>query len=110
MVEQKDINVLAICQRLKNLWHFEFFMTTRPYGAGNFKTVLLLQFSSDLGQAYDNTAVKGKNIKLWMFSDLPKILLHFEILTWESIGNSKICNILKTADRRAESRQFGLQG
>ncbi len=41
---------LAICQNLKNLWHFEIFVNTEPYGAGTYKTLLLLQFSSDLGQ------------------------------------------------------------
>ncbi len=33
----------------KKLWHFNFF-NTAPYGAGNYKTLLPLQFSSDLGQ------------------------------------------------------------
>ena len=40
---------LAICQELKILWHFEIFANTGPYGAGNFKT-LLLQFLNDLSQ------------------------------------------------------------
>ncbi len=30
-----------------------------------------------------------------------KMLWHFEILTWESMINPKMCNILNTADRRA---------
>ncbi len=33
----------------KILWHFEFFVKTGPYGAGNFKT-LLLQFSANFNQ------------------------------------------------------------
>ena len=36
--------------KFKHLWHFEIFVNTEPYGAGNYKTLLLLQFSSDLGQ------------------------------------------------------------
>ena len=40
---------LAICQKLKIVWYFEIFVNTGPYGAGNFKT-LLLQFSSDVSQ------------------------------------------------------------
>ncbi len=35
--------------KIKNLWHFEIFFNTEPYGAGNFKT-LLLHFSSDVSQ------------------------------------------------------------
>ncbi len=32
---------------------FEIFVNTRPQGAGGFKTLLLLQFLSDLSQTYD---------------------------------------------------------
>ncbi len=42
------------------------------------------------------------NIKLWIFlrsAKKLKILFHFEILTWESIGKSEMWNISKTADR-----------
>ena len=36
-----------------------------------------------------------------------KLLWHFEILTWESTGKSpKMCNILKTADRRAKQMKI----
>ena len=31
-----------------------------------------------------------------------KILWHFEILTWASMKNPKMCNVLKTAYRRAK--------
>ena len=44
------VTVLAICQNLKILWRFEIFVNTEPYGTGNFKTLLLRQFSCDLGQ------------------------------------------------------------
>ncbi len=44
------INVLEICQTLKLLWHFDFFVNTGPYGSGNFKMLLLLQFWSHLSQ------------------------------------------------------------
>ncbi len=36
--------VLAICQKLKMLWHFEIFVNSEPYGAGNFKTLFSLCF------------------------------------------------------------------
>ncbi len=38
------ITFLAICQNLNILWHFKIFVNTGLYGAGNFKTLLLLQF------------------------------------------------------------------
>ena len=41
---------LAICHKLKILWHFEMFVNTGACGAGNFKTLLILQFSSDVSQ------------------------------------------------------------
>ncbi len=36
--------------KLNILCHFEIFVNTGPYGAGNFKTLLLLQFSSNVNQ------------------------------------------------------------
>ncbi len=44
------ITFLAISQKLKILWQLENFLNTGPYVAGNFKTLLLLQFSSDVSQ------------------------------------------------------------
>ena len=35
-----------------------------------------------------------------------KILWYFEILIWESIGNPKMCNILKTTGRRAKQTKI----
>ncbi len=37
------ITFLAICPNLKILWHFDIFVNTGPYQAGNFKRLLLLQ-------------------------------------------------------------------
>ncbi len=43
--------LLAIRQKLKKkLWHFDIFVKTGPYGAGNFKTRLLLHFSLKVNQ------------------------------------------------------------
>ncbi len=50
MGEYKVLDILAICQNLKILWHFEIFVNIGPYGAGNFKMLLLLQFLSSLSQ------------------------------------------------------------
>ena len=44
------ITFVAICQKLKILSYFEIFVKTGPYRAGNFKMLLLLQFSSDVSQ------------------------------------------------------------
>ena len=41
---------LAICEKLKMFWNFESFLNTGPYGAGNFETLLLIRFSSDVNQ------------------------------------------------------------
>ncbi len=38
------------------------------------------------------------------------ILWHFEILTWESTENPKMCNILKIVDRTAKRTKFGTRG
>ncbi len=39
-----------ICENLKFLWHFVIFVNTGQYGSGIFKTLLIVQFSSNLGQ------------------------------------------------------------
>ncbi len=49
MGEYRLLLFLAISQKLKILWHFEVLANTGP-GAGNFKMLLLLQFSSDVSQ------------------------------------------------------------
>ncbi len=36
-----------------------FFITTGPFGAGNFTTLLFLQFSSDLSQTYEDLGSHG---------------------------------------------------
>ena len=41
MGECKAMDILAICQKLNILGHFEIFGDAEPYGAGNFKTLLL---------------------------------------------------------------------
>ncbi len=44
------MDVLAIDQKLKILWHFEVFVNTGTNGTGNLKKLLLLQFLSILSQ------------------------------------------------------------
>ena len=45
------VTVFGDLPKFKYLCHFEIFVNTEPFGAGNFKTLLLLQFSSDQGQS-----------------------------------------------------------
>ncbi len=50
MGEYTVMDIVAIYEKLKILWHFDFFVNTGPYGAGNFKTLLLLPFPSHLNE------------------------------------------------------------
>ena len=47
-----EYRLLFFCDLLKKIWRFEFLVNTGPsrYEAGNFKTLLFLQFSSDFRQ------------------------------------------------------------
>ncbi len=82
---------------------FSVFVNMGPYGSKNFKTLLLL-FSSDLNQ---NEGIKSY-VTYWRSTKNLNILWHFEILTCESMGKTKMCNILKTADRGAKGTKVGL--
>ena len=44
---------------LKKIWQFQIFVNTGPHGAGNFKKLLLPQFSSNLSLTYENIAYRG---------------------------------------------------
>ncbi len=59
-----------------------------------------------------NTAVIGeyKVMDILAICQKFKILWHFEILTWESMGKPKMWNILKTADRGVKRMKFGTRG
>ena len=94
--------------KIKNsmpLWWF-FFSTQDHMGPDIFKTLLLLQFSSDASQTlwehylpWWNT---GYHFSWQLAKFFQKKIWHFEILTWESIGKPKMWNISKTSDRRAK--------
>ncbi len=55
------ITFLAICQKLKKLWHFEIFVNTGPYGAGNFNVLFLPRFSLEPIQTYKILGYHGKS-------------------------------------------------
>ncbi len=46
------MDILKICQKLKQIWHFETFVSTGSYGTGDFKMLLLLQCLFDLSQTF----------------------------------------------------------
>ncbi len=50
MGEETLIDVLVICQKGKFYGTLKLLLTQDHMGAGNFKTLLLLQFSSNLSQ------------------------------------------------------------
>ncbi len=102
--------VWAIYQKLKILWHFEIFLNTGPYGAGNFKALLLLQFSSEVSENFIRTLLATMvEYRLSLFlaiGHVLKILWHFQISTYESTGKPKMLNISKTADGRAKQMKI----
>ncbi len=94
----------AICQKLKILWHFEIFLNTGPYGAGNFKRFSSYSFIW-CQPNFMRTLATMAEYRLSLFlaiGQVLKILWHFEISTCESMGKPKMLNISKTADRRAK--------
>ena len=102
---------LAICQKLKILWHFEIFINTGPYGAGNFK-MLLLQFLSDVSQTLWGHILPWWNTLL-LFLGIGKVLKnlwHFEILAWVSTGNLKCGISRKWLIIERNGRKFGTRG
>ncbi len=94
-----DYYFLAICQILKSLRHFEIFVNTGPHGAKNFKTLLLLQFSSNL---YDSCHGGICFYFSWQTARFFFFFNFVAILTWGEWENHETCNILKTADHIAK--------
>ena len=103
MGEYKVIDILAICQKVKFCGTYKMFVNTGLYGAGNFKSLLLLQFVSNLSFIMHKAVIRVyKVMNILAICQKLKILWHFEVLTWESMGEPKMWNISKTADRRAK--------
>ena len=85
------------------LW---IFLNTGPYGAGNFKTLLLQQFLSDPIQTLLGYCLPWENAGCYSSSWQSANLWHFEILTWESMEKPKMWNISKTGDPRVKRMKF----
>ena len=52
------------------------------------------------GKLYVDILLTLAEYRLLIFLAISQVLWHFEILTWESMGNPKIHNILKRAGSR----------
>ncbi len=83
----------------KKVWYFEIIAYTDPYGAGTFKTLMLLQFSSDLRQTLGGhipleiqaTGSTGITFVGNRLSFKTTISWNFEILTWVVNGEILKC-------------------
>ncbi len=95
----QPIIFLAICLKLKTSWQFEIFVNTGPYGAENFKTLVLFsaKLNQDIGYHGGIQAVTFLGIIMIIRQVYKKKLWHFEILPWVN-GNilncSNILNVL----------------
>ncbi len=64
-----NISKTAVCRTKRSLdgrakgklWHFDFFLNTGPYAAGNFKVPCLPQFSLEPSKLYGNMRYHGKS-------------------------------------------------
>ncbi len=70
-------------------WHFEIFVNTEPYGAGIPKHYTSCSFHPMSNFMWTlATMVEYSNYFSLAVSQVLKILWHFEILTWVSMGKS----------------------
>ena len=73
------------------LWHFEIFVSTETYGAGNFKnaTSPIVFIRSELNFMINKAVIREyKVIHVLAICQELKKLWHFEVLTRESMGKS----------------------
>ncbi len=71
--------------------HFVIFVNTGAYGTGNFKTLLI---RPELKFMMNKAVIREyKVIHLLVICQKLKMLWHFEILTWESMGKIVKCAI-----------------
>ncbi len=94
---------LEMCQKLQKLWHLNFFLNTRPYRAGNFKTLLLQQVSIQTlwghGLAWRSACSYGAHLLLiWSFKVSKRYFSNSFHRIPSKPGKPKMWNISKTAD------------
>ncbi len=96
-----------MCQKLKLLWHFEVFVNTGPYGAENFKTLLVLQFSSDV-KLYEDIG-RHSGIQAITFLGKRPIFINFVALSNFNMGTNgktKMWIIPKKDNRRVKQTKI----
>ncbi len=97
--------------KFKNqLWHFEIFLNTGPYGSQNFKMLPRLPanihpISSNLMRTLFITGIQAIT-----FLAIGQVLKMFVALGKSNMGvngeSNKMCNALKKADRRAKQKKI----
>ncbi len=87
----------------KKFWYFEIFVNTGPYRAANFimGPTVFIRFQPNFMRTLA-TMGEYRMLLVLAISQVLQNLWHFEIFTWESMGNPNMCKILKTADRGAK--------
>ena len=73
MLKMKEYQLLLFGQIA--LWHFEIFVNTVQYGAGNFTMLLLLQCSSYPGKLYENIGYHGRIQAIIFLDNQPFFLI-----------------------------------
>ncbi len=86
-----------------------FFLNPGPYGAGNFKTLLLLQFSSELSaKLYEEITYHGGIKAITFLGNQPSFKNFLALWNFKMRVNGKpeMCNIPKMANRRVKRTQI----
>ncbi len=92
-MEYKVRDILAIYQQFKKLWHFKICVNTGPMGLEISKRYGEVFIQSCLNFMINKAVIREcKVMDILAISQKLKKMWHFEILTWESMGNLK-CGI-----------------
>ncbi len=115
IIRDKDrlLLFLATCQKLQKLWHFEICVNTGPYGPGNFKTLLILQFSSDPIQTLWEHCLPWGNAgyySSWQSANFYKIYGTLKFSHWSEWKNLKCWISRKRMIVERNGQKFRTQG
>ncbi len=108
MGENNLILLWVVCQKLRNLWHFEFWLTQDHIGLEISKCYSSYSFHPMSVKCHEDIGYHGRIQAITFLGNRPSLkkLWHFKILTWESMGKPKMWNISKTVDRRANQTKI----
>ena len=103
---------LTICQRGKILWHFDIFVNTAIWGWKFQNATPPTVFTSYQPNFMRTLGYYGAIQAITFLANPPsfKNLCHFEILTWESMGNLKYGVSRKRLIVEQKGRKFGIRG